>query len=376
MYPFVRIVYLLSEVAAYLCNNTKTSIDMDIARRNPSNPLMRPSDLKPCIPGMEITCLLNPGVFRMNGKTWMLLRVAERPVQEDGIISFPVYNEAGQIEVLRFAKDDPQLDASDPRVIVYKGSYYLTTLSYLRPVCSDDGVHFYEDPAVPPIFGEGFQESFGIEDCRVATMSDGYWLSFTEVSPVAVGVGLIHTRDFKTLEREGMIFPPHNKDCALFEEQVNGKWYAFHRPSSPELGGNYIWVAESPDRIHWGRHKCIATTRPGSWDSARVGAGSAPVRTKEGWLEIYHGANKENRYCLGALLLDLNDPTKVLARSEEPIMEPIAPYEQTGFFGNVVFTNGLIRKDEDTLQIYYGASDEVICSAELSISEILNTLKK
>lgn len=349
---------------------------MDIARRNPNNPLMRPSDLKPCIPGMEITCLLNPGVFRMNGKTWLLLRVAERPVQEEGIISFPVYNDKGQIEVLRFAKDDPQLDASDPRVIVYKGAYYLTTLSYLRPVCSEDGVHFYEDPAVPPIFGEGFQESFGIEDCRVATMDDGYWLSFTEVSPVAVGVGLIHTRDFKTLEREGMIFPPHNKDCALFEEQVNGKWYAFHRPSSPELGGNYIWVAESPDRIHWGRHKCIATTRPGSWDSARVGAGSAPVRTKEGWLEIYHGANKENRYCLGALLLDLNDPTKVLARSEEPIMEPIAPYEQTGFFGNVVFTNGLIRKDEDTLQIYYGASDEVICSAELSISEILNTLKK
>ena len=86
---------------------------MDIARRNPSNPLMRPSDLKPCIPGMEITCLLNPGVFRMNGKTWLLLRVAERPVQEEGIISFPVYNDKGQIEVLRFAKDDPQLDASD-----------------------------------------------------------------------------------------------------------------------------------------------------------------------------------------------------------------------------------------------------------------------
>lgn len=362
-------------LTGYLCNNTKTKNTMDIARRNPSNPLMRPSDLKPCIPGMEITCLLNPGVFSMNGKTWMLLRVAERPVQEEGIISFPVYNKEGRIEVLRFDKDDPKLDASDPRVIVYKGSYYLTTLSYLRPVCSDDGVHFYEDPAVPPIFGKGFQESFGIEDCRVATMKDGFWLTFTEVSPVAVGVGLIHTKDFVTLEREGMIFPPHNKDCALFEEQVNGKWYAFHRPSSPELGGNYIWVAESPDRIHWGRHKCIATTRPGSWDSARVGAGSAPVRTKEGWLEIYHGANKENRYCLGALLLDLNDPTKVLARSEEPIMEPIAPYEQTGFFGNVVFTNGLLRTGEDTLRIYYGASDEVICSAELSISEILQSLK-
>ena len=347
---------------------------MDIAKRNHANPILRPSDLKACIPGMEITCLLNPGVFRMNGKTWLLLRVAERPIQENGVISFPVYNEKGEIEVLRFSKDDPDLDSSDPRVIGYKGQNYLTTLSYLRPVCSDDDVHFREDPSVKPIFGEGFQESFGIEDCRVATMEDGFWLTFTEVSPVAVGVGLIHTKDFNALTREGMIFPPHNKDCALFEEKIGGKWYAFHRPSSPELGGNYIWVAESPDRIHWGRHKCIATTRRGMWDSARVGAGAAPVRTEKGWLEIYHGANAENRYCLGALLLDLEDPTKVLARSEEPIMEPVAPYEQTGFFGNVVFTNGFYRTGEDTVKIFYGASDEVICSAEFSISEILNTL--
>ena len=334
---------------------------MDIAKRNPANPILRPADLKPCIPGMEITCLLNPGVFRMNGKTWLLLRVAERPVQQEGVISFPVYNESGEIKVLSFDKNDPQLDASDPRVIGYKGQNYLTTLSYLRPVCSDDDVHFVEDPAVRPIFGEGPQESFGIEDCRVATMEDGYFLTFTEVSPVAVGVGLIGTRDFKTLDREGMIFPPHNKDCALFEEKIGGKYYAFHRPSSP-------------DRIHWGRHICIATTRPGSWDSARIGAGAAPIRTPEGWLEIYHGANHENRYCLGALLLDLDDPTKVLARSKEPIMEPIADYEKTGFFGNVVFTNGYYMKDADTIQMFYGASDEVICSAQLSVREILNTL--
>ena len=348
---------------------------MDIAKRNPSNPLIKPSDLNPCIPGMEITCLLNPGVFRMDGKTWLLLRVAERPVQKEGVISFPVYNEKGEIEVLSFRKDDPDLDAQDPRVIGYKGKDYLTTLSYLRPVYSLDDVHFQEDPAIKPIFGKGFQESFGIEDCRVATMEDGYWLTFTEVSPVAVGVGLIATTDFRQLRREGMIFPPHNKDCALFQEKIGDMYYAFHRPSSPELGGNYIWVAESPDRIHWGRHICIATTRPGKWDSARVGAGAAPIRTAEGWLEIYHGANKENRYCLGALLLDINDPTKVLARSDEPIMEPIADYEKTGFFGNVVFSNGFYMKDEDTIEMFYGASDEVICSARLSVSEILNTLK-
>lgn len=347
---------------------------MDIAKRSVHNPLLRPADLQPGIDGMEITCLLNPGVFRYRDKTWLLLRVAERPKQVKGKISFPVYNAQGKIEILHFDKNDPDLDATDPRVINYKGQNYLTTLSYLRLVNSTDDQHFEEDPMYPPIFGEGALESFGIEDCRVATMDDGFYLTYTEVSPVAVGVGLISTVDFRHFDRKGMIFPPHNKDCAIFEEKINGKYYALHRPSSPELGGNYIWLAESPDRIHWGNHKCVAVTRKDSWDSARVGAGGAPVKTPEGWLEIYHGADQNHRYCLGALLLDLNDPSKVLARSETPIMEPIADYEQTGFFGNVVFTNGHYTSG-DTLTIFYGASDEVICSAEFSITEILNSLR-
>ena len=349
---------------------------MDITNRNGNNPLITPGDLKPGIEGMEIVCLLNPGVFRLNGKIWLLLRVAERPTQVDGKISFPVYNKEGKIEVLHFDKNDHDLDITDPRVIGYKGKNYLTTLSYLRLVCSEDGIHFHEDPAYPPIFGHGELESFGIEDCRVATMADGFFLTFTEVSSVAVGVGLIETKDFQSFTHHGMIFPPHNKDCAIFEEPINGMYYALHRPSSPELGGNYIWLAESPDRIHWGNHKCIAVTRDGYWDSVRVGAGAAPIKTPEGWLEIYHGANKDNRYCLGALLLDLNNPSKVLARSEQPIMEPIASYEQTGFFGNVVFSNGQYVVDGNTIHIYYGASDEVICTATLSIREIMKTLIK
>jgi len=345
----------------------------DIAKRFTQNPLLRPADLKAGIEGMEIVCLLNPGVFQFDGKIWLVLRVAERPKQVEGKISFPVYNNKGVIEVLNFDKNDPDLDVSDPRIISYKKKDYLTTLSYLRLVCSDDGIRFYEPDGYPPVFGKDELETFGIEDCRVATMTDGYSLSFTEVSEFGVGVGLIRTKDWKNFDRKGMIFPPHNKDCAIFEEKINSKYYALHRPSSPELGGNFIWLAESPDLIHWGRHKCIATSRSGMWDSVRVGAGAAPIRTKEGWLEIYHGADKENRYCLGALLLGINDPSKVLARSTEPFMEPIQPYEQTGFFGNVIFTNGHYVKGDDIF-LYYGASDEVICGARLSISEILSTL--
>ncbi len=347
---------------------------MDIAKRSPNNPLLRPIDFKAGIEGMEITCLLNPGVFRMKNRTGLVLRVAERPKQIENKISLPFYKN-GKIEVLSFDRNDIQLDATDSRIVYYSGKGYLTTLSYLRFVWSDDDIHFMEDPDFPPIFGEGELEAYGIEDCRVASMEHGFYLTFTEVSSLAVGVGLIITHDFKHFQRKGMIFPPHNKDCALFEERINGLYYAFHRPSSPELGGNYIWIAESPDQLHWGNHKCVATTRPESWDSERIGAGCSPIKTGLGWLEIYHGANHEHRYSLGALLLDLNNPSKVLARSEQPIMEPIAEYEKNGFFGNVIFTNGHYVIG-DTLRIFYGASDEVVCSADFSIFEILKTLLK
>jgi predicted GH43/DUF377 family glycosyl hydrolase len=104
-----------------------------------------------------------------------------------------------------------------------------------------------------------------------------------------------------------------------------------------------------------------------------VGAGAAPIKTEKGWLEIYHGANSEHRYCLGAFLLDLNDPSIVLARTAEPIMVPTADYELTGFFGQVVFTNGHVVNG-DELTIYYGAADEFVCAAKFSIDEILTSL--
>lgn len=348
---------------------------MDIAKRFSENPILSPKDLAPSNDSLVIECLLNPGVFTFNNKTWLLLRVAERPVQKDGKISFPVLEKGKGIKILTFDKSDADLDFSDPRVITYKGNFYLTTMSHLRLVSSSNGIDFKEEKEFPPIYGEGDSESYGIEDCRVATFENGFHLTYTKVSGTGVGVGYIHTTDWKEYSRKGMIFSPHNKDCALFEEKIDGKYYAFHRPSSPDLGGNYLWLAESEDLIHWGNHKCIAVTRADKWDSARIGAGASPIKTSEGWLEIYHGANSENRYCLGAILLDLDDPSKIIARTDEPIMEPIMDYEKTGFFGNVVFTNGH-QVNGDVISIYYGASDEVICGALFSIKEILGIMDK
>jgi predicted GH43/DUF377 family glycosyl hydrolase len=319
---------------------------------------------------MRIECLLNPGAFEFAGKTWLLLRVAERPEQKPGRISFPILDETEGVRILEFAADDPRLDARDPRVLRFNGRDYLSTLSHLRLVSSIDGIHFHEEPGYAPINGSGELESFGVEDCRVTQMDETFYLTYTAVSPQGVGVGMRTTRDWKAFSAPEMIFPPHNKDCAIFQERIGGKYHALHRPSSPFLGGNFIWLAESPDLLHWGNHRCLATTRDGSWDSGRVGAGAAPIRTGEGWLEIYHGATPEHRYCLGLLLLDLHEPWRVLARSREPIMEPLLEYEQKGFFGNVVFTNGhIVRGDEVT--VYYGASDSVICGARFSLEELL-----
>jgi predicted GH43/DUF377 family glycosyl hydrolase len=342
----------------------------DLARRFPQNPLLCPGDVRPSRPDWQVVCLLNPGAFRWNGRIGLIVRVAERPPQQPGFISLPTLTENGEARVLVFRRDDPKLDASDPRVLCYDGVHYLTTLSHLRLFASTDGTNFAPAGGDLFLWGHGAAETFGIEDCRVARIGDTFELTYTAVSPNGVAVGRRSTTDWKNFRERGLIFPPHNKDCALFEEQIGGMYYALHRPSSPEIGGNFIWLARSPDLQHWGSHVCLARTQPGGWDSARIGAGAAPIKTSRGWLVVYHGADAANRYCLGALLLALDDPARVLARTREPIMQPSADYEKNGFFGQVIFTNGQIL-DGDTLTIYYGAADTVICGATFSVNEIL-----
>lgn len=269
------------------------------------------------------------------------------------------------MRILEFRADDPDLDTRDPRKFKYKSVGYISVMSHLRLVCSADGVTF-TDPGLPSLMGSGPYENFGIEDCRVSTMADGeFLLTYTAVSDNGYGIGLRRTRDWKHFSEPALITLPPNKDCAIFEEKIDGSYACLSRPSGVIVGGHYMWYSRSDDLRHWGDHRCVAKPRPGMWDSERIGAGAAPIRTPRGWLEIYHGATRNpSRYCLGALLLDLKEPWRVLARSRVPIMEPLADYERAGFFGNVVFTNGHVC-DGDDVVIYYGASDSVICGARL-----------
>lgn len=341
----------------------------DFARRFENNPLLTPKDIRPSLEGFIVGGVFNPGAFQYNGKTGLLLRVAEFPPPSEGYIKAPVLNSNNSIDILSFPINDPKLKSTDPRIFSYNGKNYLTSISHLRLAWSDDGKHFKAEQE-PAIRGISPYESYGVEDCRITQIDDAYYLTYSAVSENGVCTALITTTDWKQFHRRGIIFLPQNKDCAIFPEKINGYYYALNRPTGVDMGGHYIWISRSKDLIHWGDHKCIAQTRQGEWDSVRIGAGASPIKTPKGWLEIYHGADEQNRYCLGTLLLDIENPSIVLARSEKPVMEPLMKYEQEGFFGNVVFTNGHIVNDE-IITIYYGAADQFVCGADFLVSDLL-----
>src|SRR5690349_25153843 len=114
-----------------------------MVERFSSNPIIKTKDIKPSQPDFVVECVLNPGVFRFEGKTWLLLRVAERPEQQENTVSFPVLLEDGRMEILEFNKNDPHINLTDARMVGYKDKTYLSTISHLRLVCSTDGITFF-----------------------------------------------------------------------------------------------------------------------------------------------------------------------------------------------------------------------------------------
>ncbi len=343
----------------------------DIARRFPANPIVKPADVTPTRPGLTVLGVLNPAAFRFDDRTWLLLRVAEGVPADDGHVTAPILDPAapGGMRFVIVAKGAPGLESDDPRGFVWQGADYLTSVSHLRLASSHDGVSFEVAP-LPALEGGGDLERFGIEDPRVSAIAGRFVVAYTAVSADGYGVALAVTADWRAFQPLGMVLAPPNKDCVLFPERMGESFVALHRPVSEDLGGKFIWLASSPDLTHWGGHECLLRTRPGAWDAEKLGAGAPPLRIAEGWLEIYHGVAEDGAYRLGAVLLDPADPARVLGRSRHPIMEPSAPYELEGFYGNVVFGTGALL-DGDDITLYYGASDEFVCGATLSVRDIL-----
>ncbi|WP_018133119.1 BtaManbiosPhlase [Effusibacillus pohliae] len=345
--------------------------------RYEENPLLKPADVKPHREDFEVIGVFNAGVAKYQDEIILLLRVAERPASSDPAIvkATQLDRPARQLRILEFRRDDPKFDYSDPRVIQEAGSrrfQALTSISYLRIARSKDGRRFTVDDQ-PFLFPETEYETLGIEDPRITQVGDTYYIVFTSVSTVGVAVGMASTRDFRHVQRHGLIFAPENKDVLLFPEKINGKYYALHRPVPKGLGAPEIWIAESDNLLYWGNHRFLLGLRENRWETVRLGAGAVPIKTEKGWLELYHAADQNNRYCMGAVLLDLERPWQVIARSEQPILEPEADYERAGFFGNVVFSCGALVEG-DTIKMYYGVSDDSIACAELSLREILEAL--
>ncbi|MEO2090481.1 MAG: glycoside hydrolase family 130 protein [Gemmataceae bacterium] len=345
------------------------------ARRLSTRVLLRPEDVPPSRDDFRVVGVFNPAVVRVDGEVVLLVRVAERPAEtRPGFTALPRW--AGGEIVIDWVPD-AELEPIDPRVVRRKsdGLVRLTFTSHLRVIRCGDGTAVGEvtDTVFRP---QGETEEYGVEDPRVTPLNGRFYFTYVAVSRHGPATALASTSDFRTFDRHGVIFCPENKDVVLFPESVGDSYVALHRPvcgtpfTRPEM-----WVARSPDLIHWGSHAPLRLA-DSEWQSGRVGAGCPPVRVPGGWLEIYHGNRRPTRpgevgeYFGGALLLDAADPTRVLKWTAEPFLRPEEGFEANGFVPNVVFPTGVVPAG-DTLLVYYGAADTVTAVAEFSLREVL-----
>ncbi len=217
---------------------------------------------------------------------------------------------------------------------------------------------------------------WGIEDPRIIPIGDKYYLTYTGYSKYEPLVILAETKNFKNFIIHGPITEPSNKDCAIFPEKIDGYYWKVDRPTAGNR--NDIWISKSPDLLHWGEYKLLSEPKLGTWEHHKIGASSTPLKTREGWLILYHGVRifgSSMIYKLGVMLLDINKPWIVKGRSKEPIISPEYDYERVGDVGNVTFSNGWIVEKDGEVRIYYSGADINICVATTSISHLLSLCK-
>jgi len=269
------------------------------------------------------------------------------------------------------------------------GQGYENYISSIGCAFSQDGVHFtrFERPVIE--LTEDY-ERFGCEDPRVTGLDvQGktiYLITYTALFAPAFSsygnrVALASTEDFRLFHKHGVVIPElEDKDAVIFPKPIKGKIAMLHR-ITPNIQIVYFDDLEQlmhPQEDFWSKYRASlddsTVMRPQfEWEAKKIGAGAPPIKTEEGWLLIYHGKDDENVYRAGAALLDLEDPSKVIARSPEPILEPEEEYERVGDTPNVVFPEGAIVMG-DTLYLYYGAADTCCCLATARLGELLDYL--
>jgi beta-1,4-mannooligosaccharide/beta-1,4-mannosyl-N-acetylglucosamine phosphorylase len=220
------------------------------------------------------------------------------------------------------------------------------------------------------------EERWGLEDPRIIWLEEQKqfaitYVSFSEGGPV---VSLAITKNFKTFARLGNMLPPEDKDACLLPRRFKGRFALIHRPIV--RGEAHMWISFSPDLKHWGDHRTLIMTRHAYWDCHRVGLACQPIETQHGWMTFYHGVRATAAgaiYRLGLALLDLDEPWRVLRRSDEWILGPHEIYERVGDVGGVVFPTGVtVKRETDQLNLYYGAADSTVAAATAKFSECVD----
>lgn len=251
-------------------------------------------------------------------------------------------------------------------------------------------------------------EKYGIEDPRMVEIDNQVYITYvilsayvTDGAVVEASTALATTTDFLKYTRLRVITSKgsNNKDVVLFPEKMSqqqssvlssstssnnadgaGKYFFLHRPSS-WIGSTYgvdkpsIWLGEGNALTNFEKHTLLLKPEE-DWEELKVGAGPPPIKTRAGWLVIYHGVSREKVYSAGAALLDLHDPSKIIGRTKKPILEPKEPYEKLGDVNNVVFPTGACIVDNDKLFVYYGAADKVCCLATADLNYLLDHILK
>lgn len=280
----------------------------------------------------EAAAVFNCGITYANGLFHMFYRAADR-----------------DFEVLKCDHPDTNLK-------------FTSSIGY---AVSTDGVNFKR--LDQPIFtGVDAQEDWGVEDPRISKLGDTYYMLYTGFGGrdwTDHRICMASSKNLIQWKKHGVVLDEANKDAALLEEKINGRYMLFHRRVP------HIWVAFSDDLVTWDDHQIIMETIPGTWESKKIGIAGQPFRIKDGYLMLYHAVDDNNVYRLGAALLDKDDPTKVIARQKEPILEPELDWEINGLVPNVVFSNGQAVAGNE-LFVYYGGADKVIGVAKIGLDEI------
>ncbi|MBU6426956.1 hypothetical protein KGQ27_01825 [Patescibacteria group bacterium] len=312
-------------------------------------------------------------------------------IEEKKIVRFPgnpiIASRPGYSWEAKGTMNPAAVELGDKIHILYRAvsDENVSTIGY---AASHDGLSIDERLDKPIYFPRAVFErrgneksNYGCEDPRIVKIGDRLYMSYTayDGSTPRVAVSFIGEKEFLDKKwgawtEPQVITPPNimDKDATILPEPVNGKYMVFHRVQESVCADFLNSLDFSKEKIN----ECIEMLSPrrGMWDGGKVGISAPPIKTREGWLLLYHGVSWSTTYRIGAVLLDLEDPTVIKARTAIPLFEPEAEYERKGAMPNVVFPCGLVVRG-NTAYIYYGAADSVVGVATVKVSAILKMLE-